>query len=200
MRYESENIASNIERKKKINKVLSIFVTILLVLMVFVSLFLISLELGNSKELPSFLNMDLYIVTSTSMQPKLNIDDVIIVKKGFDSKSYKAGNIITYYRSDGEIITHRIEKVLASGEYREFITKGDNNETEDDVHVEYDKIIGKVIYIMPKFGKIVRLLKNKIFFTFAFIVLFAVLIYNTRVMNRKKERSELRKEYEEERM
>ena len=200
MRYESENIASNIERKKKINKVLSIIVTILLVLILFVSLFLISLELGNSKELPSFLNMDLYIVTSTSMKPKLNIDDVIIVKKGYDSKSYKVGNIITYYRSDGEVITHRISKVLSAGELREFVTKGDNNETQDEEIVTYDKIVGKVIYIFPRFGKMVKILKNKVFFTITFILLFVLLFYNNRVSNRKKERSELRKEYEEERM
>ena len=86
---ESDRIASSMERKRKINKIITIIITGLLIFMVLFSLLLISLELGNSKELPSFLNMNLYIVTSTSMEPRLNVDDVIIVKKGYTNEEYK---------------------------------------------------------------------------------------------------------------
>ena len=90
MRYEADVIASNIERRRKINKIILLLITILLIPIILFSLFLISLELGNSEELPSFLNFNLYIVTSDSMQPRLKRDDVIIVKKDYDSNSYKA--------------------------------------------------------------------------------------------------------------
>lgn len=86
---ESDRIASSMERKRKINKIVTIIITGLLIFMVLFSLLLISIELGNSKELPSFLNMNLYIVTSTSMEPRLNVDDVIIVKKGYTNEEYK---------------------------------------------------------------------------------------------------------------
>ena len=38
---------------------------------------------------------------------------------------------------------------------------------------------------MPKFGKIVSILKNKIFFSFCIITLISILIYDIRVKERK---------------
>ena len=192
---ESERIASSMEKRKKISKVITAVVTCILIFMVLFSLLLISLELGNSKELPSFLNMNLYIVTSTSMKPRLNVDDVIIVKSGYTNNEYKVGNIITFKKQDGEIVTHRIKKIVLSDLRNAYITQGDNNEAEDEQKVEYEQILGKVIYTMPKF---VKLLKNKIFFTLALTSLIAFLIYDKRVMKRKEDRRRIRKEHERE--
>lgn len=196
MRYDADNIASNIERSKKINKVLLILITLILIIMVLFSLFLISLELGNSEELPSFLNMNIYIVTSESMMPKLKKDDVIFVQKGFSNEEYKVGNIITYARADGEIITHRIEKIVLADMRNAYITKGDNNDLEDEEVVKYNMIIGKVVYTAPKLGKLIKLLKNKIFFYFTIIILILILLYDRRVMKRKEKRKEIRERYE----
>ena len=83
-------------------------------------------ELGNSDEVPSFFNMDVYIVVSESMSPKINVNDIILVKKGYTNEQYKEGNIITYIRADGELITHRIDSITKVGLLRAYITKGDN--------------------------------------------------------------------------
>lgn len=79
-----------------------------------------------------------------------------------------------------------------------YVTQGDNNEIEDEQRVQFDQIIGKVIYTMPKFGKIVKLLKNKIFFTVSLICLIIFLIYDRRIMIRKEKRRKIRKEHERE--
>ena len=76
-------------KDRKIEKIIRIIAVIILAFMVLSSLFLISLELGNSKELPSFLDVDLYIVTSDSMRPRLKEYDIVIVKKGFKNEEYK---------------------------------------------------------------------------------------------------------------
>lgn len=111
-------------------------------------------------------------------------------------KNLKFGNIITYVRSDGEIITHRIKFATSAEGERAYITQGDNNEDPDEEVVRYDAIIGKVVYTMPMFGKLVKILKNKIVFTSSLIFLILVLVYDIRVTNRKKERKNIRKEYE----
>ena len=152
-------------------------------------------ELGNSDEVPSFFNMDVYIVVSESMSPKINVNDIILVKKGYTNEQYKEGNIITYIRADGELITHRIDSITKVGLLRAYITKGDNNEEVDDFPVMYDQIIGKVVYVMPKLGILVGLLKNKIFFGMCIIVLILIVIYDRYNKNKILQRKKTREKY-----
>ena len=102
MRYEANVISKNIARKQKIKKVCIVLLYIILIPIILFSLFLIILELGNSGEIPSFLNMEMYTVISDSMEPRLSKNDIIIVKKGYPNDKFKVGNIITYKRKDGD--------------------------------------------------------------------------------------------------
>lgn len=96
----------------------------------------------------------------------------------------------------GNIITHRISRIVNLGEDYGFITKGDSNNIEDENIVTYDQVIGKVILVMPKFGKIVSILKNKAFFSFCIISLISILVYDIRVKERKISRKLVRERYE----
>lgn len=196
MRFESDVISERIKKNQKIKKIFCIILYILLIPIIFFSLFLIFLELGNSYELPSFLNMNVYIVTSQSMSPKLNEGDIVVVRKGYDNNSYKVGNIITFVRHDGEIITHRIERIVKSELRNSYVTKGDNNDQEDEEIVTYDMIIGRVVYTMPKLGILVSLLKNKLFFSACIVVLILIILYDIRIRKRKEERKMIREKYE----
>ena len=197
MRYEADKIASNIEKKGKITKVATIIFIILLIPILFLSYFLITLEVNGTNAESNFFNINVYMVTSESMEPKLKKNDIIIVKKGYNNEKFKIGNIISYIRSDGEIITHRINDVVTSmnGE-RAYITKGDNNALQDEEIVEYNAIIGKVIYTMPRLGKFINLLKNKLFFGAVLVTLILVVLYDIRITKRKKERKIIREKYE----
>lgn len=196
MRYEADVIYKNIARKQKIQKAFLIILYILLIPTILFSLLLILLELGNSGELPSFLNIEMYTVISDSMEPRLSRDDIVIVKKGYANESFKVGNIITFKRSDGEIITHRIKKDVISDGRRAYITQGDNNDTEDEDTVEYEMIIGKVIYTMPNFGNIMKLLKNKMFFSLCIILLIFIIWFDKKQKQKKIQRKITREKYE----
>ena len=195
MRYEPEVISKNIKRTQKIKKILIIILYLLLIPTILFSVFLMFVELGNSDEVPSFFNMDVYIVVSESMSPKINVNDIILVKKGYTNEQYKEGNIITYIRADGDLITHRIDTITKVGLLRAYITKGDNNEEVDDFPVMYDQIIGKVVYVMPKLGILVGLLKNKIFFGMCIIVLILIVIYDRYNKNKILQRKKTREKY-----
>lgn len=192
MRYDPEIISKNIKRNQKIKKILLIILYLLLIPTILFSIFLMLVELGNSDEVPSFFDMDIYIVVSESMSPKINVNDIVLVKKGYTNDQYKVGNIITYVRADGEIITHRIEEITKVGLLKAYITKGDNNDEPDNFIVNYDQIIGKVVCVMPKLGAIVKLLKNKLFFTMCIVFLILIVIYDrynkNKILQRKKTR------------
>lgn len=196
MRYESDVISKNIKRNQKIKKILIIILYIMLIPTILFSLLLICLELGNSGVFPSSLNIEIYTVTSESMSPRLNINDIIIVKKGYTNEEYKVGNIITFKKKNGEIVTHRIDDITTVDLQRAFVTKGDNNTVKDEEIVKYKYIIGKVIYTMPKFGIVMKLLKNKIFFAFCILILIVIIYYDNRLKKRKLDRKLVREKYE----
>lgn len=196
MRYEADVIYKNIIKKRKIQKIFFIILYIILVPTILFSLLLILLELGNSFELPSFLNIEMYTVISNSMEPKLSKDDIVIVKKGYINEKYKIGNIITFKREDGEIITHRIKKDIFNDGQRAYITQGDNNDTEDKDIVKYEMIIGKVIYTMPRFGNLMKILKNKMFFSICIVSLIVIILFDRKQKQKKIERKITREKYE----
>ncbi len=195
MRYEADVISKNIKRKQKIQKILFILLYILLIPTILFSLFLIIIELGNSKEGPSFFNIEIYTVISESMSPRIKINDIILVKKGYEIDSYKKGNIISFYK-EGEVITHRIDQIVSMGMRPAFITKGDNNAAADEELVEYDDIIGKVVLTLPKLGAFMALLKNKLFFGSVVLLLIGITYYDNKIKQKKKERKLDRERYE----
>lgn len=94
----------------------------------------------------SLAGYQLYVIQSGSMEPELNRYDLTLVK-AVDPESLSVGDIITFRRSDGVIVTHRI---AAIGE-ETFITRGDANPGNDAEPVAfsdvYGKNIGKVRYL-----------------------------------------------------
>ncbi|MDO4197384.1 MAG: signal peptidase I [Erysipelotrichaceae bacterium] len=113
---------------------------------------LISLITG----LPSLMGYKSYAVTSGSMEPAINVGDVIYAKS-VDPEELVKGDIITYY-SNGITVTHRISDIDTDN--RQFITKGDNNGLEDIMPVDYDEVIGKVVYYTNTFGPFITFLST----------------------------------------
>lgn len=196
MKYDIDNISIRMKKTQKMKKVLHILLYIFLIQIILFSVFLIIVELGNSYELPSFLNIDLYVVESDSMNPKLKKNDIVVVKKGYENERYKVGNIITFKKKNGEIVTHRISKTILSDMQKSYITKGDANIAEDTDIVKYENIIGKVIYVMPHLGKIMQLFKNKVFFITCIILLMLSVLNDIRIKKKKLERKKIREKYE----
>ena len=195
MRYDIDTISRRVKRNQNIKRLLRILFYIVLLIVMLFSLFLILVELGNSNKVPSFLNIDIYTISSDSMSPRIKANDIIVVKKGNKNEDYKVGNIITFYRN-GEIISHRISNVLLAEKERAYKTKGDNNVTEDEEIVRYKDIIGRVIYIMPNLGNIMKLLKNQYFFIGCILLLILFTCYDIRIEKRKQKRKLIREKYE----
>lgn len=95
-----------------------------------------------------------YTVLTNSMAPGYPPGTFIVMKPTpFDE--LQLGDIITYQLESGrpEVVTHRITGVSATqqGE-RTYITKGDNNSTEDAEPVLEVQVRGKLFYAVPFVG------------------------------------------------
>ncbi|MEM3737488.1 MAG: signal peptidase I [Candidatus Bathyarchaeia archaeon] len=88
-------------------------------------------------------------IISGSMQPTIDVGDLVIVTK-ISPEKIKPGDIIQF-KGERENIVHRVVAVQ-QGATKTFITKGDNNNSPDREPVKPDQILGKVTYIVPKIG------------------------------------------------
>lgn len=146
----------------KQNKVLKIIENVLFGVVV-ITLSLLIIITAQSKltgQEPSLFNHRIYIVDSGSMSPTIKQDSMIIVKE-MNPEGIITGDVITYYgHNKASRITHRVIEIQNRGE--SFITKGDANDTDDPMPLEGEKLIGKVVYIIPFIGKVFRFLSTKL--------------------------------------
>ena len=152
----------------KVLKIIGQFI-LCLILIFFILLNIFSM---NNKSLFGF---RIYRVISGSMQPALQIGDVIIVKK---SNNYSERDIITY--SNGlTTITHRIIAINND----EVITKGDANEV-DDKPINKEQIVGKFFFRISNFSLFsIILSKNVIYLIMIFLlVLIFLLVIGDRII------------------
>ena len=109
---------------------------------------------------------------SDSMSPAINTGSVTVVQK---FPSYSVGDAIAYYsQNEGggeEIVTHRVTGIGGNV----YTTKGDANQVEDREIVRPRLIIGKVVWIVPYLGYLIRFAKS-VLGTWLTIILPAVLL------------------------
>lgn len=131
------------------------------ILIIMVIIILSICVIKNRQILCEKLPVRLLIVKSNSMYPTLQKGDFILIKRNND---YKKGDIITYDYESNYLVTHRI--IEKNNNF--FITKGDNNNSEDDKFIQLDNIKGKVILILNRKNQI------SIFLLMIFLVLFCL--------------------------
>lgn len=111
-----------------------------------------------------------FVVKTGSMSGTLEVNDIVIVKI---DDAPKKGNVITYINKDGDIITHRLVRIVGD----KLIAQGDVNNAEDDPITKKD-LIGIVKFsISPSF--ILKLLA-----TFLVVFIFLALINFEEIIER----------------
>ena len=150
----------------KLFKLLYILVISFICLIVLVLLYSVITSQIHSKNENYRPKISIYTIVSPSMTPVINVYDVVVNIKVTNPSDIRVGDIITYIStssaSEGMTITHRVVEVKKDedGNYK-YLTQGDNNSNPDSLYVEFDKIIGKEIIIIPKLGKLQFLISNK---------------------------------------
>ncbi len=97
----------------------------------------------------------LMVVTTGSMEPTINVGDLIYVK-GVAPIDIEVGNIITFVPPrdsiKGTLITHRVVEISYDTNEVYFKTKGDNNPSVDPWTVTSEDVVGVQTAIIPGIG------------------------------------------------
>ena len=109
----------------------------------------------------SFFGYRLFQVQTGSMEPKIKVNDLIIIKK---KNNYKKNDVVTFIDENNNYVTNIIIKINKN----KIITKGDANNTED-TPINKNNIISKVIFKFRFINLINKLLRNYIVLTAIFI-------------------------------
>lgn len=186
MEYDVEKISNKIKNRKITKKILKI-----ITLNVLMILFIINLIL-SFEENTHILGIYMFNIVSESMEPTLEINDVVVVQK-CEPSQLQIGDIITF-EQDGRIISHRILDITSTNSVIKFETKGDNNEIPDPDILDSGQVYGKVLFKIKRIGKIISYIQNVR--GFINIAIFAVIVYilvslrdkqkNSRKIKRKK--------------
>ncbi len=91
-------------------------------------------------------------VPSHSMEPNINQADVVLLGPVHASQ-VKVGDIVMYELPSRQRVLHRVKEIrIGESGAREFIFKGDNNNTEDVEPVQDKQLIGSYIGRVPELG------------------------------------------------
>ena len=124
-------------------------------------------------EVPNIGGYSLLRVMTGSMEPTIQVDELLVVKET-DPMEIQEGDIISFYsRSEelyGQINTHRVVEKLEENGHTVFQTQGDANELVDKTNVQEADLVGKVIGSSYLAGRVVRLISNPIIFLLLIVV------------------------------
>ena len=132
----------------KIKKIVGIAITVLLVVSVSICLIL-GIQVMQGKQ-PSLLGYHFYHVLSGSMEPTIDTNANVVVKK-VDTDTLVVGDIITFSSRDtaiyGKANTHRIIEITTDENGATcYITQGDANPVADSYYVYPEDVYGKVVF------------------------------------------------------
>lgn len=174
---------------------LMIVACIILIPILLVNIFIIVQSKTNKDAVPSIFGYKPFIVLSGSMESDIHKGDLIITKK-VDTSTLKVDDIIAFRDSAGTITTHRIRDVVEKNGKKSYITKGDNNSTQDRNLVSEEDVEGIYVGRVPGLGSMMDKLAEPT--TIIILVLGITILFVIGFMISTKKQSELeKKEYME---
>ena len=112
-------------------------------------------------EVPDIMGMKPFIVLTGSMEPEIKSGDLVVVKEA-NEKELKINDIIAFrYTKEDVVLIHRIVGIEENEGKILFTTKGDSNETEDKLNIEYKNIEGIYSFRLNGIGTIAMFIKTQ---------------------------------------
>jgi len=185
MKYDIESINKRKENAKIAKKVIEILAVILIY-----NIILIAISSQNVNLINLF-GYKSYVIKTNSMEPTINVNDVVINKE-IKQEELNVGDVITF-QYKGEVITHRITKIDNEADETQYTTKGDNNNIEDTFKITYENIKGKHVLTIPYLGMVVQLLENKLLFLIILLIILIFMFAQLQNQEKKDNRREKKK-------
>lgn len=144
---------------KKISNWLIIVACIILIPILIFNLAIMYQANTNKDEVPSVFGYKPFIVLSGSMETEIHQGDLIITKN-IDPEKLVVDDVIAFRDAEETVTTHRIIDIVEKDGVTYFITKGDNNNSQDQNLVEYEDVEGIYIGRIPSVGNMMKSLSE----------------------------------------
>ena len=185
------------KRKFKVSTILRWIFYVLAFIIIFLAGMVIYKGYRYPDKIPDIFGYKPMIVLSGSMESEIYRGDLVFVKE-VDTSTLKKNDIIAFRSTNDIVSTHRIANIVTEDGKKYFVTKGDNNNSEDDDLVAMEDVEGIYVSRIPKLGSILMFIQRP---TGLIIVVLAILFIGISILyirNLKSENKRL-KELEEER-
>lgn len=150
---------SEIKWYKNISTWITIIACLILIPTLLINIYIIYQAKTNPDEVPNIMGYKPFIVLSGSMESKIHKGDLIFVKT-IDPTELDKEDIIAFEDAEGTVTTHRIIDIVNKEGTTYFITKGDNNRSQDQNLVEYEDIEGIYVGRIAGVGSLMDTLKE----------------------------------------
>ena len=144
---------------QNVSTIVTIIACLILIPTLLINLYIIYQARTDKEKVPNILGYKPFIVLSGSMESKIYKGDLIIVKN-VDPTKLEEEDIIAFEDAEGTITTHRIIEIVNKDGTTYFITKGDNNNSQDQNLVEYEDVEGIYVGRIPGAGNLMNTLKE----------------------------------------
>lgn len=183
-------------KSKWVFSLINIAAVCLIAMSIFV---LLTVVLTPAGQVPQVMGFSVLRVLTGSMKPEIPEDSMLLIQKA-DAASLQVGDVISFFSPDpslnGALNTHRIVGIAEVDGSLQFTTKGDANLIEDQYPVDESRVVGKVLFVSTRLGKLLRLISNPLVFGLA-VLLPLVLILVGNLVSALKSAARLAKEEEE---
>lgn len=188
---------------KKLKKIISIIVLIIVLPILFINIVILVDSALHPDEVPDFFGYKPFIVLSGSMKPQINSGDLVLTKE-VDTDVIQKNDIIAF--KDNElVVTHRVIDISYEKGEKHFITKGDNNDIQDPGYVLENDIEGIYINKVAGLGNVAMFIQTPTGIVISLSIPLAVLICIHLVQSQKdasvikeseKDKEDMKKEIE----
>ena len=177
---------------------------VILIPILVINLWIMFKSKTNSEKVPSVFGYKPFMVLSGSMESNIHKGDLIITKET-NPASLKIDDIIAFKDAAGTITTHRIIDIIEDSGETYFITKGDNNSTQDQNLVALEDVEGIYVGRIPGIGSMMDSLAKPTTIMILVVSITAIFIIGFMISNKRQQDAErrefmeykLRKELEE---
>ena len=147
----------NTEKKwyQKVSNWILIIVCMVLVPVLIMNISIMIQANTNKDEVPSVFGYKPFIVLSGSMETEIKKGDLIIVEVT-DPATLEVDDVIAFRDAEETVTTHRIIEIVEKDGETYFITKGDNNDSQDQNLVEFDDVEGIYVTRIPGVGNMLN--------------------------------------------
>ena len=139
-------------------KILSIICIIILLPVLFVNSVILINSWIHPDKIPSFFGWKPFIVLSGSMESEIYSGDIVVVKE-VDKENLKVNDVIAF-KNDDIVVTHRIVEIVNENGTTKYITKGDNNNTQDKDYVLPENVEGLYQFKVSNLGNLAMFIQT----------------------------------------